>query len=236
MIGSFVATLVLRWPDGRGIVRGRSACDGCGRTLRAGELVPLLSAAVLRGRCRTCRVAIAPLHWQVELAATAIGALSGWLAPGVEGVAGAVFGWLLLALALLDLRAWWLPDALTALLAATGIAGGVLGLGPSLSDRLIGGAGGFALLWLVAAGYRRWRGREGMGGGDPKLFSGIGLWLGWAMLPAVLLVASLVGLGAVLVARLLGRPMARSDALPLGTLLAAAAYPAWALMIAQTSW
>lgn len=230
IFGSFIATLVLRWPAGRAVT-GRSACDACGRVLGPLELVPLLSAAALAGRCRACRAPIAPLHWQVELAATAIGALSGWVAPGWEGVAGAVFGWLLLTLALLDLRDWWLPDPITALLAASGIATGALRLGPPLSDRLIGGVAGFALLWLVGWGYKRTRGREGIGGGDPKLFAGIGLWLGWAMLPPVLLVASLLGLGVVLVARLTGRSMTRTDALPLGALLAAAAYPAWALMI-----
>ncbi|WP_419808539.1 prepilin peptidase [Sphingomonas sp.] len=229
ILGSFIATLVLRWPAGR-TVGGRSACDGCGRPLGAAELVPLVSAALLRGRCRTCRTAIAPLHWQVEAAAAAIGALSGWLAPSAAGIAGAVFGWLLLTLALLDLRAWWLPDILTGSLAVTGVASGLAGLGPPLPDRVIGGVAGFALLWLVGWGYRRTRGREGMGGGDPKLFGGIGLWLGWTMLPPVLLVASLCGLGVVLAARLTGRPMIRTDALPLGALLAAAAWPAWALM------
>lgn len=230
VLGSFIATLVLRWPEGRG-VGGRSSCDGCGRTLAPLELIPLASVAVLRGRCRTCRAAIAPLHWQVELTAAAIGALSGWLAPGPAGVAGAVFGWLLLTLALLDLRAWWLPDIVTALLAASGLATALLGIGPPVNDRLIGGAAGFALLWLVGSVYRRTRGRDGLGGGDAKMFGGIGLWLGWPMLPPVLLAASLMGLGVVLVARINGRAMTRDDALPLGALLAAAAYPAWALMI-----
>lgn len=230
ILGSFIATLVIRWPAGRS-VSGRSACDGCGRTLAAVELVPLVSLLVLRGRCRTCRALIPALHWQVELAAGAIGLVSGWLAPGVEGAAGAVFGWLLLTLGILDLGHWWLPDVLTGLLAATGLAGGLAGLGPPLGDRLIGGVAGFALLWGIAALYRRVRGREGMGGGDPKLFGGIGLWLGWAMLPPVLLVACLLGLGVVIVRRLGGGAVSRDDPLPLGVLLAAAAYPAWALMI-----
>ena len=230
ILGSFIATLVLRWPAGR-TLGGRSACDACGRVLGPLELVPLVSAAALAGRCRTCRAPIAALHWQVEAAAAVVGGLSGWLSPDRAGVAGAVFGWLLLALALLDLRAWWLPDALTALLAASGLAAGALGLGPPLVDRLIGGAAGFALLWVVGAAYRRLRGRDGMGGGDPKLLGAIGLWLGWAMLPPVLLAACLLGLGVAIAARIGGRAVARDDPLPLGALLAAAAYPAWALMI-----
>lgn len=237
IVGSFLATLVVRWTDGRSVVAGRSMCDGCGRGLRAGELIPLLSAVVQRGRCRTCGVAIDPMHWRVELACGAVGVSAGLAAAGVEAAAGAVFGWLLVTLASLDLRAWWLPDRLTATLALAGVASAALGLVPSPVDRAIGGAGGFALLWLIAAGYRRWRGHDGMGGGDPKLFGAIGLWLGWPMLPAVLLVASLIGLGVVLFRRLTGRPMAtgpngEDGALPLGALLAAAAYPAWILMIA----
>lgn len=231
ILGSFVAALVMRWPDGRTVMQGRSACDGCGRTLRAVELVPLLSALVLRGQCRRCGVAISPVHWRIELAGLAIGLAAGLVAPGVVGIVGATFGWLLLALASLDLVAFWLPDRLTILLAVTGLVGAALGIDPPLQERLIGGLAGFGTLWLVAFGYRRIRGRDGMGGGDPKLFGAIGLWLGWQMLPAVLLIASMIGLGVVLAAHLKGRSMAADTALPFGALLAIAAYPAWLFMI-----
>ena len=232
IMGSFIATLVVRWPEGRSVVRGRSMCDACGRALGAAELVPLVSLAVQRGRCRGCGAIVPAVHWQVELLAAAVGAGAGWVAPGGQGLAGAMFGWLLLALAALDLTAWWLPDRLTGLLALGGIGTGLAGLAPALPDRLIGGALGFALLWLVARGYRRVRARDGMGGGDPKLFGAIGLWLGWAMLPAVLLGAALAGLGVVAWLRLTGRDVRRTDALPLGALLAMAAYPAWLVMVA----
>jgi leader peptidase (prepilin peptidase)/N-methyltransferase len=85
-------------------------------------------------------------------------------------------------------------------------------------DRLIGGAAGFLALWIVAQAYRRLRGREGLGAGDPKLMGAIGLWAGWMALPAILLVAALAGLG-VAVAQ--GR--SRLDRMPFGTLLAGAA-------------
>ena len=231
--GSFIATLVVRWPAGRSVAAGRSACDGCGKPLGVAELVPLLSFALQRGRCRACRAPIARFHPAIELAAAAIGASAGWVAPGWEGLAGATFGWLLLALGALDLAAFWLPDTLTLPLAGAGVATLLLGLPPASSERLIGGAAGFLLLWLVAHGYRRVRGRAGLGGGDPKLFGAIGLWLGWSMLPGVLLAASLAGLGYVGWRALVRRPVARSDALPLGALLALAAYPAWLLMVAS---
>ena len=232
IMGSFVATLVLRWPEGRSVARGRSACDACGEALTVAELVPILSAVAQRGRCRRCGASIHVAHNRIELAAVAVGVSAGWVAPGWEGLAGAVFGWLLLALLALDLTAFWLPDALTAPLAAGGIATALLGFAPSWRDRAVGGALGFALLWLVMHGYRRVRGRAGMGGGDPKLFAGIGLWLGWRMLPPVLLAACLAGLGFVLLQALRGKRIARTDPLPLGALLAIAAYPAWMMMVA----
>ena len=229
--GSFLATLVIRWPEGRSVVRGRSACDACGRALRAWELVPLVSALASGGRCRTCGVRIDARHSLIEAGCGALGAVSGWAAPGLEGVAGAVFGWLLVALAALDVTELWLPDVLTAPLALAGLGSGLIGLEPPLVDRAIGGVAGYGLLATVALGYRRWRGREGLGGGDPKLLSAIGLWLGWRMLPWVLLLASAAGLAAVLAARLTGREIARDTPVPFGALLAAAAYPLWLVVV-----
>lgn len=231
ILGSFVAALVLRWSDDRSVMRGRSACDSCGRPIRARDLVPLASAAWLRGRCRDCGAAIDPWHWRIEALAAAIGAGAGLAAASPAALAGAGFGWLLLALAALDLRTLWLPDRLTALLAAGGVVTGAIGLAPALGDRLLGGVAGFGALWAIARGYRLVRGREGMGGGDPKLFGAIGLWLGWRMLPAVLLVACLVGFAAILGLALRGGQVARDTRLPLGTLMAIAAYPAWIGMI-----
>ncbi|WP_445193301.1 prepilin peptidase [Sphingomonas sp. Tas61C01] len=235
IVGSFVAALVIRWPQDQSVMHGRSACDACGRTLTARDLVPLLSALWLRGRCRTCEGPIDPLHWRVEAIAALIGVLAGVATASPLAVAGAIFGWLLLALAALDATALWLPDRLTITLAIAGAGTGFAGVPPAIPDRLIGGAAGFLTLWAIAAGYRRLRGRDGMGGGDPKLFGAIGLWLGWRMLPAVLLLASLVGLAWVVFAAVRGRRMARDAALPFGALLAVAAYPAWIAMIVSSS-
>ena len=231
IFGSFIAALVIRWPAGRSVANGRSACDACGRTLTVRELVPIASFLVQRGRCRGCRARIDARHLWIELAAVAIGATAGAVAPGVAGIAGAIFGWLLLALAALDIVAFWLPDRLTASLAIAGLASGAAGLAPAVADRLIGGVAGFAALTAVALGYKAWRGHDGMGGGDPKLMGAIGLWLGWRMLPAVLVIASLIGLGVALVGHLTGRQVARDTALPFGALLGVAAYPAWLAMI-----
>ena len=136
-------------------------------------------------------------------------------------MAGAVFGWLLLTLGAIDARVLRLPRPLTMMLAVTGVLAGLV-LPPSMIDRAIGGLAGFASLWIVAAAYRRIRGREGLGGGDAWLFGAIGLWLGWRALPLVLLVASVAGI----VWAVAGRKSA-TDRLPLGSLLAGAAFAAW---------
>lgn len=225
--GSFLATLILRWPQGRGLARGRSACDGCGRTLRAVELVPLLSALIQRDRCRTCGKGIDPLHRRVELACALIGGLALAAIPGIGGSAWALFGWLLLTLAILDWRHFWLPDALTFPLIALGLTTGIWANGVPMADRLIGAVAGYGVLLLVALGYKRLRGREGLGLGDAKLLAALGAWLGWQALPFILLIASTLGLVGALAAMLLGRGVSATTRVPLGTLLAAAALPGW---------
>lgn len=231
IIGSFVAALVIRWPQERSVLTGRSACDACGAVLGPRDLVPLLSALASRGRCRHCGAKIDPLHGWVELIAVLVGVSAAVLVDREAVLAVAAFGWLLLALAALDWTEFWLPETLTLILALAGVATGMLGLAPALSDRLIGGAGGFAALWAIGAGYRAMRGREGLGGGDPKLLGAIGLWTGWQLLPVVVTLAAMTGLGVVLFRMATGQAVQGSDRLPFGVLLAIAAYPAEIAML-----
>ncbi|WP_321162991.1 prepilin peptidase [Sphingomonas sp. Leaf33] len=220
MFGSFIATVAVRWPASA--LGGRSWCDGCGRTLRALELIPILIWLVLRGRCSTCGARIGTLHPAIELIGAVIGMAAGVAATGSLAVAGAVFGWILLLAGAIDFVAFRLPNPVTMALAMLGLATGVAGLAPDLTDRAVGGVAGFGTLWLIAAGYRRLRGRMGLGGGDAKLLGAIGLWLGWRALPWVVVVACLMGLGWALLRR-----MRADDRLPLGTLLAVAAFGMW---------
>lgn len=217
IIGSFLATLVIRWPRAQQVVAGRSRCDSCRRALPASSLVPLISYLVAWGRCRGCGARIDPLHFQVELASALLAALALLIQPNLIGVALAILWLLLIAPALLDARHMWLPDPLTLTLAAAGLLFGGLIADFSLADRLIGGAAGYASLSLLAVAYCRLRGREGLGGGDPKLLGAIGLWTSWAALPAILLLAALAGLCAAL-----ATSRGRLDRMPFGTLLALA--------------
>jgi leader peptidase (prepilin peptidase)/N-methyltransferase len=227
VFGSFIATVAIRWPAGGSALRGRSACDACGKDLAPGELVPVVSFLLQRGKCRGCSAPIHPSHIVTEAIGMTIGIVAGVLVPGIGGAAGAIFGWLLLTLAALDLAAFWLPNLLTGALAAAGLATGLLGIAPEMDARLIGGIGGFAALAAISAGYRLLRGRQGLGGGDPKLFGAIGCWLGWQALPLVLLAGALIGLAAVLGLWMGGRKVGATDRMPFGVMLAAAAFTVW---------
>jgi leader peptidase (prepilin peptidase) / N-methyltransferase len=227
IVGSFLATILIRWPQGQSVLRGRSRCDHCGKPLRALDLVPILSFALARGRCRQCGGAIDRRHLLIEAAAAAIGLVSVLAHPGLPGLATAVFGWWLLILAALDGEHHWLPNSLTLPLVPAGLAVALLGIGPPLADRLAGAAAGFLSFALIRFGYRLLRGREGLGRGDVKLMAGLGAWLGWQPLPLLLVGAGMLGLAAIVLLRLRGEPVSATTRLPLGTFLALAAWPLW---------
>lgn len=228
VFGSFIAVIAIRWPAGRSAMKGRSVCDGCGAPIAAARVVPVASYLLQRGRAACCGARIDPLHLVAEIAGALIGLSSLLLAPDLyDAIAGAIFGWLLLSLALLDARHFWLPDKLTATLALTGLAAGLLDIAPSVEDRLIGGVAGYAVFALVRFGYRRLRGREGMGGGDVKLFGAIGLWLGWQTLPLLLFGAAAAGLLWSAIGLVRGKRLTATARLPFGVFLAVSAWACW---------
>ncbi|HEY0324575.1 MAG TPA: prepilin peptidase [Allosphingosinicella sp.] len=235
IIGSFVAALVIRWPRGEGVTGGRSRCDACGETLRARELVPVLSYLVQRGRCRRCGARIDARHPLVELAGALIGVAAVLAHPLPLALVTAGLGWWLLATAAIDAEEQWLPDALTLPLVPLGLVAAWAGFGPPLLDRLVGAVAGGLGLALLGWIYRALRAREGLGGGDPKLLAGIGAWLGLLQLPFVLLGAGLVGLAAALALVARGRAVGATTRLPLGALMAVAAWPLWILSAGNNS-
>lgn len=232
--GSFLGLVSLRLPEERPVARGRSACGTCGRTLSPIDLVPILSFIALRGRCRTCDGAIPRRYLLMELGCLALGIWSAWGFDGPMALVSALFGWWLLIVAIIDGEHFWLPDRLTLPLAAAGLAQAMafalLGGAPmSWIHNLIGAAAGFGALWLIAFAYRRLRGREGLGGGDPILLGAIGAWIGWQGLPSVVVWAGIAGLGVVLAMVVARRDVSAEMKLPFGVFLALGGWMVWVL-------
>jgi leader peptidase (prepilin peptidase)/N-methyltransferase len=227
LIGSFVAVAADRMPAGRPMGLARSACDACGRTLDVRDLVPIVSYLALRGRCRSCGARI-PLRLPlIEAGAAGLALWAGFALTGPAILIGAILGWQLLLLALLDAEHFWLPRVLTIPLIASGLAVALaLGVAP-LFHHALGAAIGFIALSLMGWGYRRLRGRVGLGGGDAWMAAGAGAWTGWVGLPSVLVIAALSGIAALLIARLKGRAVDRTTPAPFGVFLALGIWTTW---------
>ena len=172
----------------------RSACPACGHAIGALENVPLISYLALRGKCAGCKARISPRYPLVE---ALTGVLSGYIAWRYgftwQTLALLVFVWSMIALAFIDLDTFYLPDDITLPLVWAGLLANMGGLLVDLQSAVIGAIAGYLALWIVFWGYKVATGKDGMGYGDFKLLAAIGAWLGWKMLPVVILLSSLVG-------------------------------------------
>lgn len=224
IVGSFVGGAVLRVPRGETIVYGRSRCDDCGATLAAYELIPIVSFAIQRGRCRRCNAPIAVDQPLAETGCALTACVAVMSAATLSGaLLLALFGFTLVALALLDARYLWLPDRLTLPLIAVGLVSVLALPAISITDRGLGVAIGYLLLETLRLGYQAVRGIEGLGAGDAKLFAAIGAWLGVRALAPVLLVACLLAFAYLGWRMMRGGRLEATTRLPLGTCLTLAA-------------
>jgi len=242
-VGSFLAVLVDRLARGESVIWPGSQCRSCDTPLALRDLLPILSFALSRGRCRHCGAAIPPWHLYMELAALGVALLALTLGgPPLTIGLTALLLWGLLALAICDLLWFRLPDGLNATLVlaalawAAGIQSGLIPPPPhpllphSLGESLIGGGIAVALFWMIRIFYRKLRQRTGLGLGDVKLMAGLGALIGGWMLPHLMLLAALMALsGAVIGALRNGRGLKASRALPFGTALCTAAALIWLL-------
>lgn len=228
-VGSFLAVLADRLPRGEDVLVTPSACRQCGRRIEARDLVPILSYARLRGRCRHCRAPIPPWHLHVEIAAVGLAALAVIGGGGAAAVwLTALVLWALLALATTDLIWMRLPDALTLALFSAAIA---LSAADPERDPLasaLGAALGAGAFWLVRILYAAIRRREGLGLGDVKLMAGIGALVGpWNLAITVLTAACIALAGTGFVALRRNRRPGGATALPFGAALCLAAVLDW---------
>lgn len=222
-IGSFLGVLIIRLPSRDPVALARSACAHCGRRLGALDLVPLVSFAVFRGRCRRCNASIGLFYPAVELAATAVALWAVLADPDPYRVwADCGLGWTLLALAWIDWTDFLLPDVLTLPLILAGLASTLTFDPEALADHCLAVILAYLSFRGVAAVYRWLRGRDGLGGGDAKLIAGAGAWCGLAALPLVVLGSALLGLLAALGLALSGRSMTSTTRIPFGPCIALA--------------
>ncbi len=227
VMGSFLGTLVLRLPEGRSVVVARSTCDACGSRLAPWQLVPILSWVVQRGACSVCGQRISMFYPAMEIAAAGIAVWASLYVSGLALLLSLVLGWCLLALSVMDIRTFWLSDALTLPLVAGGILAGWLLESEHLTDHLFGAAAGWAGLVLIGYLYRLLRHRPGLGHGDAKLLAAGGAWLGWQGLGSVLLIASFAALLAAMVLRFAGVKIGAQSPLAFGAFLSFGIWTVW---------
>jgi leader peptidase (prepilin peptidase) / N-methyltransferase len=213
------------------LITPSSACPNCKAPIKPWQNIPVLSWLMLRGRCASCKNRIPARYLAVELTT---GVLSAWVAWhfgfGVPAACALVLTWALIALTGIDIDHQLLPDSITLPLMWAGLLAAVA-VGPvarsalpmSPQDALIGAMAGYVSLWLVFHAFRLITGKEGMGYGDFKLFAALGAWLGWQLLPVIILLAATTG--ALLgIAMILLRGRDRSAPIPFGPYLAAAGW------------
>ncbi|MCX8145458.1 MAG: A24 family peptidase [Azovibrio sp.] len=204
------------------LARPRSHCPQCGHPISALENIPLLSYLLLGGRCKACKARIPLRYPLVELTAALLAAGAAWhFGPGWQAIGATLLLWTLLTLAIIDLDTQLLPDSLTLPLLWLGLLFNLGGHFVPLPSAVVGAMAGYLALWSVYWLFKLATGKEGMGYGDFKLLAALGAWLGWTMLPTIVLLSSVVG-ASVGIALMLGAGHARNRPIPFGPYLAAA--------------
>lgn len=202
------------------LVAPRSACPHCGHAISAFENIPVLSYLFLRGKCKGCGAPISLRYPVVETVSGLLSAYAAWhFGFGLAGLAAIVFVWAMIALTFIDFDTQLLPDDITLPLLWLGLLLNLNDAYTTLPNAVIGATVGYLALWSVYWLFKLATGKEGMGFGDFKLLAAIGAWLGWALLPLVILLSSLVG-AAVGIALIVFTKQGRHIPIPFGPYLA----------------
>lgn len=200
----------------------RSACPKCSRPVRAHENVPLLGWLLLKGRCAGCGTRISARYPVVELLGGLLAGACAWrFGFGLAGIAAIGLCWALIALTFIDADTQLLPDEITLPLLWAGLLVNLEAAFVPLDQAVIGAAAGYLSLWSIYWLFRLATGREGIGYGDFKLLAALGGWLGWKMLPAIILLSSVVG-AVVGVSLMVFARHGREQPIPFGPYLAGA--------------
>jgi leader peptidase (prepilin peptidase)/N-methyltransferase len=219
-------------PEGRfDLVAPRSSCPSCGHRITAMQNIPVVSFLLLGGKCAACKVPISPRYPAVELLTGVLSAIVAWrFGFGWEAAAGIALTWSLVAISAIDIDHQLIPDSISLPLIWAGLvlslfsplaAAEMLFISPIAA--IAGAVAGYLSLWSIYHLFRLLTGKEGMGYGDFKLLAALGAWLGWQMLPLIILLSAIVGAvtGMMLIAF---RKQDRSVPIPFGPYLAAAGW------------
>lgn len=216
LIGSFLNVVIHRYPrmidretenavaehlneplphqDAYNLVVPRSACPHCGHQITAIENIPVISYLFLRGKCSECKAPISVRYPLVELVTgLATGGLIWMLGSGIAGLAAVVFLFFLITLTMIDADVQLLPDDLTLSLMWIGLLLNSQSVFTDPVSAIIGAAAGYLVLLLVNSVYKLWKKQDGFGQGDFKLLAALGAWMGWKMLPLIILLSSATG-------------------------------------------
>lgn len=198
----------------------RSACPGCGHRIGALENIPVLSYAWLRGKCAGCGAPIGVRYPLVEALTGLLSAFAAWHFGYGWAAAGALLLiWALIALTFVDFDTQLLPDDITLPLLWLGLLFNLGAVYVPLHEAVTGAVMGYMVLWSIYWLFKLLTGKEGMGYGDFKLLAAIGAWLGWKMLPLVILLSSFIG-AVVGIALIVLARHGRSVPIPFGPYLA----------------
>ena len=219
--GSFCNVCIYRLPDNGNIVKNRSFCPSCKKKINWYDNIPLLSYVLLQAKCRNCKNKINFQYFLVEL----ISAISFTAIYFIYGISITTF--LLIVLSIffiiiffIDLKHFIIPNELTFPLMVIGF---IKSFDPHLNqmifpnyiNSLIGGLFGYSIIWLIIFLYKKIRNKEGMGLGDAKLMAAVGFWFGWASIPFVIFISSVVAL-VIVIPSLVNKTKSMKAQIPFG--------------------
>ncbi len=171
-----------------------SRCPHCGHKIKPWENIPVVSFLFLRGKCSNCKASISIRYPTIELITGLLSVAAIYtFGASVSGLLAMVLTWCLVALTMIDIDTYLLPDDITLPLLWIGLIANSFGVFTDLSSALWGAVAGYLSLWSVYQLFKLVTGKEGMGYGDFKLLAALGAWMGWQMLPQIILLSSLVG-------------------------------------------
>ena len=202
----------------------RSRCPGCGHQITAIENIPVISYLVQGGKCTGCKTKISARYPAIEILTAILSIFVVWkFGVTWQTAAGLFLTWALIALAFIDIDHFLLPDNITLPFLWFGVFASLFGIFTDISTSVVGAIAGYMSLWLVYWIFKLLMKKEGMGYGDFKLLGMLGAWMGWQVLPLIIIFSSLVG-AVVGISMIAFARHERSKPIPFGPYLAAAGW------------